>query len=191
MDLPVPGMGVYERLQQLQTPRTGCVRPAVLILTSDLGEYRLCELVDAGARGYLPKDSDGKQLIAAIIALAQGSLYFHGDFGVSLAQRATFAPAAFAAKLASKKAEAKTDSALSQREYQLLALMAEGCSNKEIGRRLFLSTGTIKSYSSRMFDKLCVQGRTQAVVHALNSGLLNPVATRLNTPGVCPSPAMA
>ena len=85
----MPGMGVYERLQQLQTPRIGCVRPAVLILTRDLGEYCLCELVDAGARGYLPKDSDGKQLIAAIIALAQGSLYLHGDFGVSLAQRAT------------------------------------------------------------------------------------------------------
>ena len=71
MALSMPGLGVYERLQQLQTSVSGHAQPAVLILTSDLGEYQLCELVDAGARGYLPKDADGSQLIAAIIALGR------------------------------------------------------------------------------------------------------------------------
>ena len=158
MDLSMPGLGVYERLRQLQAPVAGYVQPAVLILTSDLGEYRLCELVEAGARGYLPKDSDGKQLVAAIIALAQGSLYLHGDFGVALGGRT---PAASTpAKLASKADELKNDCQLSQREFQLLELMAEGCSNKEIAHRLFLSTGTIKSYSSRMFEKLSVDRKS-------------------------------
>ena len=169
MALSMPGLGVYERLQQLQTPVSGFVQPAVLILTSALGEYQLFELIDAGARGYLPKDTDGRQLIAAIIALAQGVLYIHGDFGAALAPRARVEP-----KLEGKTTDLKNDCILSQRELQLLELMAEGCSNKEIARRLFLSTGTIKSYSSRMFDKMRVRGRTQAVIHALHTRLLNP-----------------
>ena len=169
MALSMSGLGVYERLQQLQALVSGHTQPAVLILTSGLGEHQLFELIDAGARGYLPKDSDGRQLIAAIIALAQGVLYIHGDFGAALAPRARVEP-----KLERKTTDLKNDCMLSQRELQLLELMAEGCSNKEIARRLFLSTGTIKSYSSRMFDKMRVSGRTQAVIHALHNRLLNP-----------------
>lgn len=169
MALSMPGLGVYERLQQLQASVSGYTPPAVLILTSGLGECQLFELIDAGARGCLPKDTDGRQLIAAIIALAQGILCIHGDFGAALAPRARVEP-----KLELKTADLKNDCMLSQRELQLLELMAEGCSNKEIARRLFLSTGTIKSYSSRMFDKMRVSGRTQAVIHALHIGLLNP-----------------
>ena len=162
MDLSMPGMGVFERLAELGNRSAGCAQPAVLILTSDLGEYRLGELIDAGARGYLSKDSDGKQLVAAILALAQGSMYLHSDF------RAQSTPAV----LPPRATEAMRES-LSQREHQLLTLMAQGCSNKEIADKLFLSTGTIKSYSSRMFEKLSVHGRTQAVLHGLSAGLIS------------------
>ncbi|NJR44109.1 response regulator transcription factor [bacterium] len=56
--------------------------------------------------------------------------------------------------------------------------MAEGCSNQEIANRLFLSTGTVKSYSSRLFDKIGVRDRTQAVLHSLKTGL----AAKLSAP---------
>ncbi len=152
MDLTMPGLDVYQRLQQLLSE---AIKPAVLILTSDLGEHRLSALIQAGAQGYLPKDADGQQLIAAIHALALGNTYFYGSAGL------LFEPAVVS--------EAPT---LSKREQELLTLMAGGFSNKEIARKLFLSTGTIKSYSSRLFDKLSVSGRTQAVLHGLKSRLI-------------------
>lgn len=162
MDLSMPGLGVFERLRLLQNPVIGTTMPAILILTSDLGELNLSDLMQAGARGYLPKDSDGKQLVAAILALAEGSLYLHDHSRTLMAPRA---------------AEPAFGKDLSARERQLLALMAQGYSNKEIALRLFLSTGTVKSYSSRLFEKLCVQGRTQAVLYALRSGLTSGLTT--------------
>lgn len=162
MDLSMPGLGVFERLHELVNPVHQDGAPAVLILTSDLGEYRLGELIDAGARGYLSKGGDGKQLVAAILALAEGSMYLHSDFRMP--------PTRAAAPV--RKADLDRQNHLSEREQQLLKLMAQGFSNKEIASRLFLSTGTVKSYSSRIFEKLNVHGRTQAVLHALNMGLV-------------------
>jgi DNA-binding NarL/FixJ family response regulator len=156
MDLSMPGLGVFERIHHLLKPVSGCA-PALLILTSELGEIGLPELINAGARGYLAKDSDGNQLVAAIRALSEGSIYLHGDSPTLLKHR---------------KAN-PVGNALSTREHQLLALMAQGCSNKEIATKLFLSTGTVKSYSSRLFEKLCVHGRTQAVLHAMRNGLIS------------------
>jgi DNA-binding NarL/FixJ family response regulator len=159
MDVSMPGMGVFERLKALQSQ--ALTAPAVLILTSELGSTSLSELISAGARGYLPKDSDGKQLIAAIMALSMGNIYLHSDSTNMLQHRP---PAA-----------AVSD--LSAREHQLLTLMAQGCSNKEIAAKLFLSTGTIKSYSSRLFEKLNVHGRTQAVLHAMRNGTVYPATS--------------
>lgn len=162
MDLSMPGLGVYERLNEFASPTNQNSAPAVLILTSELGQYRLGELIDAGVRGYLTKDSDGKELVKAILALAEGGMYLHRDFR-TLPTRAG----------SSASTDLPREHNLSQREHQLLTLMAQGCSNKEIARKLFLSTGTVKSYSSRMFEKLSVHGRTQAVLHALNTGLVS------------------
>ncbi len=159
MDLSMPGLGIFERLRELHKPILTITTPAILILTSDLGELNLNDLINAGVRGYLPKDSDAKQLVAAISALAQGSLYLHDS------SRAFLAPRALESSLAKD---------LSTRERQLLALMAQGCSNKEIALKLYLSTGTVKSYSSRLFEKLSVQGRTQAVLLAMRTGLIPP-----------------
>ncbi len=166
MDLSMPGLGVFERMRHLLAPIPGLAVPAILILTSELGEISLSELICAGVRGYLPKDSDGLQLVAAIKALAQGDMYLHKNSQALLAPRAAVSP---------------IGKELSAREHQLLALMAQGCSNKEIATQLFLSTGTVKSYSSRLFEKLNVHGRTQAVLHAMHHGLVAnvpPISTR-------------
>ncbi len=158
MDLSMPGADAYQRLQQIKRISDGQV--ATLILSSDLGGYAVAELLRAGARGYLPKDAEGLQLVAAIDALAKGNIYLHSDVA-----------AAISATPASMHAD-QHEALLSKRELQLLNLMSKGCSNKEISDQLFLSIGTIKSYSSRLFDKLQVRDRTQAVLFAIANGLL-------------------
>jgi DNA-binding NarL/FixJ family response regulator len=153
MDLLMPGLDPYQRLQQIRRATNG--QTAVLVLTSNLGEHRLTDLLREGARGYLPKDAEGKQLVAAIQALAEGGMFLHSGAQAMLGQSDQGSP-----------------HALSKREFQLLTHMSKGLSNKEIATKLFLSTGTVKSYSSRLFDKLGVRDRTQAVLHALKHSLL-------------------
>jgi DNA-binding NarL/FixJ family response regulator len=153
MDLLMPGLDPYQRLQQIR--RATNSETAVLVLTSNLGEHRLTDLLREGARGYLPKDAEGKQLVAAIQALAEGGMFLHSGAQSMLGQSDHGSP-----------------HSLSKREFQLLTHMSKGLSNKEIATKLFLSTGTVKSYSSRLFDKLGVRDRTQAVLHALKHSLL-------------------
>jgi DNA-binding NarL/FixJ family response regulator len=150
MDLSMPGLDPYRRLQLLQRLRKPA--PAVLILTSSMAGFSLQDLLQAGARGYLPKDADGQQLIAAIRAVAQGKIHVHGEGNSSLVNQDSSAQR------------------LSQREQQLLSLMAQGHSNIEISKRLLLSIGTVKSYSSRLFDKIGVRDRTQAALLAMRHG---------------------
>ena len=154
MDLLMPGLDPYQRLQQIKRQTGGAT--AVLVLTSNLGEHRLSDLLREGASGYLPKDADGKQLVSAIRAIAHGGVYLHAE----------------AQSIFAQEGAENSDHALSKREYQLLSHMAKGLSNKEIATRLFLSTGTVKSYSSRLFDKLGVRDRTQAVLYAMKHALL-------------------
>jgi DNA-binding NarL/FixJ family response regulator len=153
MDLLMPGLDPYQRLQQIKRATHG--QTAVLVLTSNLGEHRLTDLLREGARGYLPKDADGKQLVAAIQALSEGGMFLHTQAQSLLGH-----------------SDAGHQHTLSKREFQLLTHMSKGLSNKEIASKLFLSTGTVKSYSSRLFDKLGVRDRTQAVLHALKHSLL-------------------
>ena len=151
MDLLMPGLDPYQRLQQVKRVTNG--QTAVLVLTSNLGEHRLPDLLREGACGYLLKDADGKQLVAAIQALAAGGMYLPIQALVHTNDQIS-------------------SHSLSKREFQLLAHMSKGLSNKEIADKLFLSTGTVKSYSSRLFDKLGVRDRTQAVLYALKHSLL-------------------
>jgi two-component system, NarL family, response regulator LiaR len=153
MDLAMPGLNAFERLAQILA---AAPRAAVLILTSALQDYSLSDLLRHGARGYLPKDADAAQLVGAILALAQGQMVVHAQSAALFSQPSGLDAAQ-----------------LSKRERDLLALMSEGYSNKEIASRLFLSTGTVKSYSSRLFDKIGVRDRTQAVLHGIKHGLVN------------------
>jgi DNA-binding NarL/FixJ family response regulator len=183
MDLSMPGADAYQRLQQIKRVSDG--RVATLILSSDLGGYAITELLRAGARGYLPKDAEGLQLVAAIDALANGKIYLHADAD-ALIQAMQLGPnhdldqnahdwhnkqnSQAAQRAIGQNSNQRSE--LSKRELQLLNLMSQGCSNKEISDRLFLSIGTIKSYSSRLFEKLQVRDRTQAVLFALQHSLL-------------------
>ncbi len=146
------------------------VDATVDVLRSDSPETRICLLsmysqpevmqrcLSAGADGYIVKDSSLQELIAAIKAIGEGSSYVDPRVAAALLRRR--APS-----------HVPYTSQLSPRETDIIRLIAQGLSNRDIGRRLVLSEKTVKNHVSRIFSKLHFTARSQAAVHAIRSGL--------------------
>ncbi len=138
----------------------------VLILTTfDLDEYVYAAL-RAGASGFLVKDTLAADLLSAIRAVAAGDAVVAPSATRRLLERyvpAGSTPSAFAAL---------DPDVLTDREREVLTLIARGLSNAEIAGRLFLSEGTVKTHVSRVLTKLNLRDRVQAVVYAYESGLI-------------------
>jgi DNA-binding NarL/FixJ family response regulator len=115
----------------------------------------------AGAKGYLLKDSGGEQVVHAIRAVASGEAVF----GPGVAERIV---GFFSAP---RPAEQRAFPELTEREEEILALVAEGRSNQEIARRLFVSVKTVRNHVSNILLKLQVADRTQAVIRAREAGM--------------------
>ena len=136
-------------------------RARILVLTTFDTDRNVVDALQAGATGFLLKDSPADQLVAAIRAAATGD--------------AVLAPAV-ARRLAGELAERRPPvgvrglDQLTDRERGVLAQMAEGLSNAEIGQRLYISEGTVKTHVARILHKLGVRDRLQAVVLAYRSG---------------------
>jgi two-component system NarL family response regulator len=124
-----------------------------VVLTTFDGDEDIYRAIKAGAKAYLLKDVAREALMDCIRRVHEGE---------------TCVPPALAAKLA----ERVSGEALSAREIDVLKLMAEGKSNKEIGARLFISEGTVKSHVKGIFGKLNVISRTEAVATASRRGLI-------------------
>ncbi|HVN53797.1 MAG TPA: response regulator transcription factor [Anaerolineaceae bacterium] len=161
MDLKMPVMNGVEATRKIHT-----LYPDVKILvlsTYDFDEW-VFDAIRGGASGYLLKDTPRETLIEAIQGTAAGKTYV--DPGI-------------AGKLFSyvQKGAAPPDSSLtrllSERELEVLRLLARGLSNADIAQHLFLSEGTVRNYVSSILTKLEVTDRTQAAVLALRAGLAN------------------
>ncbi|EIC08334.1 response regulator receiver [Microbacterium laevaniformans OR221] len=140
-------------------------RPAIAMLTTfDADEYVLAAL-NAGASGFLLKDTEPDQLAQYVRALAAG--------GVVLAPRASRRLLDTQPGRLAMDAEAERVATLTGREQQVLTLVAEGLSNAEIGGRLYLGAGTVKDHVSAILAKLGVAGRVQAALAAQRAGLLD------------------
>jgi len=137
---------------QTQQPKT-----PVLVLTTYDTNADILRAIDAGATGYLLKDTPRDELFAAIRSVAQG--------------KAVLAPTVATRLLRQRQTPA--GEALSARELEVLSLVARGASNKEIARSLHLSEATVKSHLIHLFCKLGVTDRTAAVTVALERGLLH------------------
>ena len=133
----------------------------VLILTSSAEGEHVREALQAGATGYLLKDLLRHDLLAAIRAAYLGRGTLHPVAQAHLAQAARPAP------------PSPLD-ALTEREREILKLLAEGNANKEIAVKLGLTLGTVKGYVSIVLSKLDVADRTQATLAAIRHGLVNP-----------------
>lgn len=135
----------------------------VLILTTFNDDEWVFEAIRSGASGYLLKDRPRHELIKAIKGTVSGESYVDP---------------AVAGKLLSNVAQSipqrptNVDVNLSEREKEVLQLLATGMSNADIAKQLYLSEGTVRNYTSAIFSKLKVSDRTQAVVVAIQSGLV-------------------
>ena len=167
MDVRMPVMDGIEATKQIFTERYGgaCPRPRVLILTTfDLDEY-VFEALRAGASGFALKSRPLEELLAAIRTVAAGEALL----APSVTRRliAHFA----SADRAPKRTPHGLDE-LTEREREVLALVARGLSNAELAETLHVSLPTAKTHVSRILTKLGARDRTQLVVLAYESGLV-------------------
>jgi two-component system, NarL family, response regulator LiaR len=160
MDLLMPGMGGVEA--------TGIIRRElpdveVIALTSVLEDNSVIGAIRAGAIGYLLKDTEADELIRAIKAAAGGQ--------VQLSPKA-------AARLMREVRAPESPEALTERETEVLRLLAMGQSNKEIAHTLTIGEKTVKTHVSNILSKLNVSSRTQAALHAVRIGLVDSLPDR-------------
>ena len=153
MDLEMPeldGIGATRRIMEAQ-PQT-----AVVILTSFSDRERILRALDAGAVGYVLKDAEPDELARAVRAAAQGE--------------APLDPKA-ASALLSVRTQPSAAEALSEREREVLAMVAEGLPNKLIARELSISEKTVKAHLTSIFRRIDVTDRTQAALWAQRHGI--------------------
>ncbi|MFF0523752.1 response regulator [Actinomadura nitritigenes] len=160
MDLRMPGGDGVSAIERLGPGHR------VLVLTTFEDDADIVRAVRSGAAGYLLKDASRTDLAAAIRDVAAGRTVLSPSVSARLD-----------AARASEEREAGTASApavLSAREAEVLALVARGLTNAEIGARLFIGQATVKTHLLRVFTKLDVSDRTAAVMAAIERGVLPP-----------------
>ena len=153
MDLRMPEMDGVTALREIKANNP---QVQVLVLTTYDSDADILPAIEAGASGYLLKDSSREELYTAIRATARGE---------------TVLAPAVAARLVGRM-RAPAEEQLSSRELEVLQLVAEGDSNSEIASRLHISQATVKSHLIHIFGKLGVSDRTAAVTVALRRGIL-------------------
>jgi DNA-binding NarL/FixJ family response regulator len=154
LDLSMPdvdGIEVTDRLRGT-APRT-----RVVVFTSFSDRERIVRALDAGAIGYLLKDAEPDEILAAIRAAARGE--------------SPLAPRAAAELLADRKSRSPTVE-LTARELEVLRLVVDGLANKQIARRLEISEKTVKGHLTNLFQRIGVVDRTQAALWAERTGVL-------------------
>ena len=159
MDLRMPGMGGAEATAHILREVPGT---RVLILTTYDTDADIVRAVEAGATGYLLKDTPRAQLLEAVRSAARGE---------------TVLAPSVAGRLLTRLRTPATE-ALTPREVQVLAGVSRGLTNAEIGRELFIGEATVKTHLLRAFAKLGVDDRTRAVTVAMELGLLPPPSRR-------------
>ena len=162
MDLNMPGLSGVETTRQLATiaPLT-----RVVVLTISVDDEDVMNAVMAGACGYLLKDSSIQELVAGIQAAAAGESLISPHIATKVLQR-------LRSQTTSKDVATTIRTELSDREIEVLKLIANGKDNAQIARDLYISPKTVKNHISNILMKLQIENRIQAAVYAVRSGIV-------------------
>ena len=163
MDVRMPVLDGVEATKAITAAGTSKV---LVMTTFDLDEYALSAL-RSGASGFLLKDTPPAHLVSALRSVASGDAVVSPSVTRRLLDR-------FLGQSGGELRDAKVLDALTDREREVLVLVAQGMSNTEIARKLFLSEATVKTHVGRVLSKLDLRDRVQAVVLAYETGLVRP-----------------
>ncbi|MGD0795245.1 MAG: response regulator transcription factor [Dehalococcoidales bacterium] len=162
MDIVMPKLNGIEATKQIKqiSPST-----ALLILTAYSDIRYIIGLLEAGACGYLLKNSPGKDVIRAIRAVRSGESVLDSEVTRKLVQRL--------ANLSKSPDEREASGQLTSREIEILKWAARGLSNKELSEKLFISLRTVKAHMTNIFNKLGCSSRTDAIIKGLKQGYID------------------
>ncbi len=165
MDIRMPVMDGLEATRRvLEEGGAGATTRVLVLTTFDADEY-VYEALRVGASGFLLKDTDPAQLAEAVRVVARGDALLAPSVTRRLIDE-------FASRPEIRRARPAELDALTEREHEILALVAQGLSNDEIAKHLFISPATAKTHVSRVMMKLSARDRAQLVVIAYESGLV-------------------
>jgi len=157
MDLVMPEMDGIEAISQIKNTHP---QVRILALTSYSTDDKIFPAIKAGAIGYLLKDSDPQDLIRAIKQVYRGEPSLHPKVAQKVLQ-----------ELSMPSDRPPTSEPLTEREVEVLALLAKGASNQEIAEQLIIADATVRTHVSHILDKLHLANRVQAALYALREGL--------------------
>ena len=162
MDIVMPKLNGIEATKQIKqvSPAT-----AILILTAYSDIRYIIGLLEAGACGYLLKNSPGKDVVRAIRAVRSGESVLDSEVTRKLVQRL--------ASLSKSPDEREASGQLTSREIEILKWAARGLSNKELSEKLFISLRTVKAHMTNIFNKLGCSSRTDAIIKGLKQGYID------------------
>lgn len=158
MDLVMPKLDGIEATRQITTRLPGM---HILVLTSFAADEKVFPAIKAGALGYLLKDSGPEELVDAIRRVNRGEPSLEPSIARKVLMELSHPP----------KQQPLTADPLTEREFDVLRLIAKGCSNKDIAMKLSVSDLTVRTHVSNILSKLHLASRTQAALYALQMGI--------------------
>ncbi|MCB0112602.1 MAG: response regulator transcription factor, partial [Caldilineaceae bacterium] len=157
MDLEMPVMDGIEAIRRITASRPDA---RILVLTSFATDDKVFPAIKAGALGYLLKDSSPDELVRAIRQVHRGESSLHPTIARKLLQ-----------EMSRPMQKPPTEDPLTEREVEVLKLVAQGRSNQDIADELVISEATVRTHVSNILGKLHLASRTQAALYALKEGL--------------------
>lgn len=169
IDSNISDCGSKEATQQINESSPGV---KVVMLTDSKDEEKLFSAIEAGATGYLLKDMKIGDLVESIDLIGKGEVVVPPPLAGKLVRKVTL-----------KKKEAEVKDSLSQRETEILKLLAKGATNKEIAETLFIAENTAKVHLKNILGKLQLRNRQQAAAYTVQQGLVTEVKDTEEKPG--------
>jgi DNA-binding NarL/FixJ family response regulator len=160
LDMSMPGKSGMDLIRQLKAEKP---KLRIVVLTMHHENQYAVRAIKAGASGYLTKDSASAQLVHAIRKVAAGGAFISAEVAEQLARQAQGATGA------------SPHESLSDREFQVLQLLAAGVSLTEIGEQLHLSVKTISTHKARILEKLGVANQAELIRYAIAHGIAEPL----------------